>query len=102
MSAFVFGKELSLTTFTKIPLDPVHYPVWGATVYLPPNITFQYKFIRKETDGSVRISSSPASAPYVKAVMTYTLDGQIEWESDPNREDTTPLSGVQSIVTTWR
>jgi len=42
------------------------------------------------------------SAPYVKAVTTYTLDGQIVWESDPNREDTTPLWGVQSIVTTWR
>jgi hypothetical protein len=98
MFAFGLERQRSLTTFPQIPLDPVHYPVWGATVYLPPNITFQYKFIRKETDGRVRSSPSP----YVKAVITYTLGGQIIWESAPNREDTTPLSGVQSIVTTWR
>ena len=73
--------------------------MWGATVYLPPNITFQYKFIRKESDGRVRPLDS---ALYVKVVITYTMDGQIIWESDPNREDTTPLSGVQSIVTSWR
>jgi hypothetical protein len=31
--------------------------VWGATVYLPSNTIFEFKFIRKESDGSVRISS---------------------------------------------
>jgi len=61
-----------------IPLDPVHYPVWGATVYLPPNTVFQYKFIRKKANG------------------------KIVWESNPNRKDETPASGVQSIMTTWR
>jgi hypothetical protein len=39
----------------QIPLDAVYYPVWSATVYLPPSTTFQYKFIRKETDGSVSL-----------------------------------------------
>jgi len=62
-----------------IPLDAVHYPVWGATVYLPPNKSFQYKFIRKTSNGNV-----------------------VAWESDPNREYTTPASGVHSIVTSWR
>ena len=27
--------------------------MWGATVYLPPNTVFQYKFIRKEKNGNV-------------------------------------------------
>jgi len=78
---FVVGSVPQLGNWdpsNAIPLDPVHYPVWGATVYLPPNTVFQYKFIRKETNGN------------------------IVWESDPNREDTTPASGVQSIATTWR
>jgi len=78
---FVVGSVPQLGNWdpsSAIPLDPVHYPVWGATAYLPPNTTFRYKFIRKGSDGSVA------------------------WESDPNREDTTPLSGVQSLVTTWR
>ena len=28
--------------------------------------------------------------------------GQVVWESDPVREDTTPASGLQSIETSWR
>ncbi|KAH9981799.1 glycoside hydrolase family 13 protein [Russula compacta] len=61
-----------------IPLSSTNYPVWGATVYMPPNTTFQYKFIRQESNGT------------------------IVWESDPNRQDTTPASGVQLIATSWR
>ena len=38
----------------QIPLDPASYPVWAATVYLPPDTVFQYKFIRKESNGNVR------------------------------------------------
>ncbi|KAH9981801.1 glycoside hydrolase [Russula compacta] len=78
---FVVGNVPQLGNWdpsNAIPLDPASYPVWGATVYLPSNITFQYKFIRKEPDGT------------------------IAWESDPDREDTTPPSGVQLIVTSWR
>jgi len=78
---FVVGSVRELGNWdpsNAIPLDPVRYPVWGATVYLPPNTAFQYKFIRKEAKG------------------------KIVWESNPSRKDTTPASGVQSIVTTWR
>ncbi|KAI0246821.1 glycoside hydrolase [Lactifluus subvellereus] len=78
---FVVGSLPQLGTWNSsnaIPLDPVHYPVWGATVYLPPHTTFEFRFIRKESDGN------------------------IVWESNPNRQDTTPSSGVQSIVTSWR
>ncbi|KAH9169805.1 glycoside hydrolase [Lactarius sanguifluus] len=78
---FVVGSVPQLgnwNTTNAIPLDPTNYPVWAATVYLPSNTAFQYKFIRKESNGNV------------------------VWESDPNRQDTTPTSGTQSIVTSWR
>jgi len=81
-NVFVVGSLPQLGNWdlsNAIPLDATNYPVWGATVYLPPNTEFEYKFIRKETDGS------------------------IVWESDPNRQDTTPAYGVQLIGTTsWR
>ncbi|KAH8996008.1 glycoside hydrolase [Lactarius akahatsu] len=78
---FVVGSVPQLGNWdpsNAIPLDPSNYPVWAATVYLPPNTAFQYKFIRKESNGNV------------------------VWESDPDRQDTTPASGTQSIVTSWR
>src|ERR1700761_9568549 len=37
----------------QIPLSAATYPVWSVTVNLPANTLFDYKFIRKETDGSV-------------------------------------------------
>ncbi|KAH8986767.1 glycoside hydrolase [Lactarius hatsudake] len=78
---FVLGSVPQLGNWdpsNAIPLDPTNYPVWAATAYLPPNTAFQYKFIRKESNGN------------------------IVWESDPNRQDTTPASGTQSVVTSWR
>ncbi|KAK6980929.1 alpha-amylase [Favolaschia claudopus] len=63
---------------SALPLSSASYPVWTITVNLPPNTNFQYKFIRKETDGSV------------------------VWESDPNRSATTNASGSQTITTTWK
>ncbi|KAJ7208225.1 glycoside hydrolase [Mycena pura] len=62
----------------SLALSAATYPVWAITVTLPPNTSFLYKFIRKETDGS------------------------IVWESDPNRSATTNASGSQTITTTWR
>ncbi|KAI9456015.1 glycoside hydrolase [Lactarius psammicola] len=78
---FVVGSMPQLGNWdpsNAIPLDPTNYPVWAATVYLPSNVAFQYKFIRKESNGNV------------------------VWESDPNRKDTTLALGTQSIVTSWR
>ncbi|KAJ7212586.1 glycoside hydrolase [Mycena pura] len=65
-------------TSAAIPLSAATYPVWAATVALPPNTSFQYKFIRIETDGSV------------------------VWESDPNRVATTNAAGAQTVTTSWR
>ena len=75
--------------------------MWGATVYLPPNTAFQYKFIRVETDGSVRFFPCARSSVFYNADMSH-FRLQIVWESDPNRQDTTPASGVQLIATSWR
>jgi len=80
-NVFVVGSVPQLGNWdpsNAIPLDPVNYPVWGATVYLPPTTMFQYKFIRKESNGNV------------------------VWESDPDRQATMPASGVQQIAMSWR
>ncbi|CDO69062.1 Glycoside Hydrolase Family 13 / Carbohydrate-Binding Module Family 20 protein [Trametes cinnabarina] len=63
---------------SAIALSAASYPMWTVSISIPADTTFEYKFIRKETDGSV------------------------VWESDPNREDTTPSSGSQTINTSWR
>ncbi|KAJ6535724.1 glycoside hydrolase [Mycena capillaripes] len=78
---FLVGSISQLGTWdptASLPLSAATYPVWTITVNLPPNTSFQYKFIRKETDGSV------------------------VWESDPNRSTTTNASGSQTITTSWR
>ncbi|KAJ7160393.1 glycoside hydrolase [Mycena filopes] len=78
---FLVGSISQLGTWdpaASLALSSASYPVWTITVNLPPNTAFQYKFIRKETDGSV------------------------VWESDPNRSATTNASGSQSISTSWR
>ncbi|KAJ6607181.1 glycoside hydrolase [Mycena sp. CBHHK59/15] len=78
---FLVGSISQLGTWapaSSIALSSASYPIWTVTVSLPANTTFQYKFIRKETDGSV------------------------VWESDPNRSVTTNASGSQTITTSWR
>ncbi|KAJ7443198.1 glycoside hydrolase [Mycena galericulata] len=78
---FLVGSISQLGTWapaSALPLSAATYPVWTVTVDLPPSTTFQYKFLRIETDGSV------------------------VWESDPNRSATTDASGTQTISTSWR
>ncbi|KAH8110895.1 glycoside hydrolase family 13 protein, partial [Phellopilus nigrolimitatus] len=80
----VFGENIFLVgsiaelgnwnTDDAVALSSAAYPVWVVTVSLPVSTSFTYKFIRKESDGSV------------------------EWESDPNRSGIAPGSGTQ----TWR
>lgn len=55
-------------------------PQWSASVNLPLNITFQYKYIKINTDGS------------------------ITWEADPNHQYTTPNTCQDSPVlsNTWQ
>ncbi|KAK0197757.1 glycoside hydrolase family 13 protein, partial [Armillaria mellea] len=79
---FVVGSISQLGNWApalSIDLSANDYPVWKATVSIPAGTTFQYKFIRKETDGSVI------------------------WESDPNRKTTVTSSGTtQTLTSTWR
>jgi len=66
------GNAIALST------DSSTYPKWTVTVNLPASTAIQYKYIRKETDGSVI------------------------WESDPNMQVTTPESGSFTENDTWR
>ncbi|PIL31197.1 hypothetical protein GSI_05895 [Ganoderma sinense ZZ0214-1] len=78
---FVVGSISQLGNWdpaSAIALSAASYPVWTVSVTIPAGTSFEYKFIRKETDGSV------------------------VWESDPNRSDTAPSSGSQTLTTTWR
>ncbi|KZV64539.1 carbohydrate-binding module family 20 protein [Peniophora sp. CONT] len=68
----------SWNTASAIALSSASYPVWTVTVTLPASTAFEYKFIRKETDGT------------------------INWESGNNRADTTPASGSQTLTTSWQ
>jgi alpha-amylase len=62
----------------SVPLSSATYPIWSATVSLPANTSFQYKYIKKNPDGS------------------------IIWESDPNRSFTTGSGGSVTVQDSWR
>ncbi len=61
-----------------VPLSSAAYPSWRATIALPPSTSFQYKYVKKNPDGTVT------------------------WESDPNRTATTPAGGTLTRADTWR
>ncbi|GJE98243.1 glycoside hydrolase family 13 protein [Phanerochaete sordida] len=63
---------------SALPLASAGYPNWTVAVALPPDTGFEYKFVRKGTDGSV------------------------VWESDPNRSATTPHEGSTTLASSWR
>ncbi|KAH8814784.1 glycoside hydrolase [Flagelloscypha sp. PMI_526] len=78
---FLTGSISQLASWSPssaLALSSANYPNWSVTVTLPAGTSFEYKFIRKETDGSV------------------------VWESDPNRSATVGTSATQTISTTWR
>ena len=65
-------------TNDAIALSSAGYPTWSASVTLPPGTYFEYKYIKKNPDGS------------------------ITWESDPNNNYTTPASGSVTLNDSWR
>ncbi|WP_248965058.1 carbohydrate-binding module family 20 domain-containing protein [Sphaerisporangium perillae] len=80
-NVFVVGNVAELGGWNpanSIALSSATYPIWRATVNLPANTAIQYKYIKKNTDGSVT------------------------WESDPNRSFTTPSGGTATRDDTWR
>ncbi|KII85613.1 carbohydrate-binding module family 20 protein [Plicaturopsis crispa FD-325 SS-3] len=66
------------STSSLITMTAASSTTWGVTVNIPKSTTFQYKFLRKSTSGT------------------------ITWEPDPNRSYTTPASGTPVINTTFR
>ncbi|KAG6915629.1 hypothetical protein DXG01_010668 [Tephrocybe rancida] len=60
-----------------ILLSPNAYPKWSVTLNIPASTSFEYKFIRKN-------------------------NGVVRWESDPNRQATTPETGTAVFAGTWR
>lgn len=62
---------------SAVPLSASAYPTWSVTVNLPASTTFQYKYIR-------------------------IFNGAVTWESDPNRQATTPASGSFVQNDSWR
>ncbi|PFH46727.1 carbohydrate-binding module family 20 protein [Amanita thiersii Skay4041] len=77
---FVTGNLNELANWSPdnaIALNANNYPTWSVTINLPASTTFQYKYIRK-------------------------FNGVTTWESDPNRQVTTPTSGSFVENDTWR
>ncbi|NES38292.1 alpha-amylase [Micromonospora sp. PPF5-17] len=80
-NVFVVGNVAELGTWNPanaVALSSADYPVWRATVNLPPNTAIEYKYLKKNPDGSVT------------------------WESGANRTFTTPATGTRTNTDTWR
>ncbi|WP_422742257.1 carbohydrate-binding module family 20 domain-containing protein [Micromonospora sp. WMMD754] len=80
-NVFVVGNVPALGGWNPaaaVPLSPAAYPVWRATVELPPNTAVEYKYVKRNPDGSVT------------------------WESGANRTFTTPGGGTRTATDTWR
>jgi alpha-amylase len=80
-NVFVVGSIPTLGSWAPanaVALSSANYPVWSAAVTLPTATTFQYKYLKKNTDGSVT------------------------WESDPNRTYTTGSGTTATVNDTWR
>lgn len=80
-NVFVVGSIPALGDWNPagaVPLSPAAYPIWRATAHLPPGTAFEYKYVKKNPDGTVT------------------------WESGPNRGHTTPASGTSTLTDTWR
>ncbi|WFE40809.1 carbohydrate-binding module family 20 domain-containing protein [Micromonospora sp. WMMD998] len=80
-NVFVVGNVAALGGWNPanaVALSPATYPIWRATVDLPPNTAVEYKYVRKNPDGTVT------------------------WESGANRTFTTPAGGTRSNTDTWR
>lgn len=67
----------SWNTANAVKLSAAAYPVWSATVTLPSNTTLQYKYLKKDPDGT------------------------IEWESGANHTLTTGAGGAASVDDSW-
>lgn len=61
-----------------VALSAESYPIWSATLTVPANRMFSYKYLRKSGSG-------------------------VSWENDPNRSTSTPNEGDrQELNDTWK
>ncbi|KAF8641347.1 hypothetical protein AX16_010045 [Volvariella volvacea WC 439] len=77
---FVTGNVDALSGWSPdnaIALNANNYPIWEVTIRAPASTNIEYKYIRK-------------------------YNGQVTWESDPNRSFTTPASGSYTLNDSWR
>ncbi|AXO35078.1 carbohydrate-binding module family 20 domain-containing protein [Micromonospora chalcea] len=80
-NVFVVGNTPALGSWNPaaaVALSSAAYPVWRATVDLPANTAVEYKYVKKNPDGTVT------------------------WESGANRTLTTPAGGTRAVTDTWR
>ena len=80
-NVYVVGNTAALgswNTANAIPLSSASYPVWKATISLPANTLIEYKYLKKNSDGTVT------------------------WEGGGNRTFTTPASGTLTRNDTWQ
>ncbi|MDX6739268.1 carbohydrate-binding module family 20 domain-containing protein [Actinocorallia sp. A-T 12471] len=79
-NVYVVGSLPSLGSWNPahaIPLSATGYPVWSRLTIVPKNTTFQYKFIKKDANGTVT------------------------WENGGNRSYGTGSGGSYSVSATW-
>ncbi|WP_214105337.1 carbohydrate-binding module family 20 domain-containing protein [Acrocarpospora catenulata] len=80
-NVYVVGNIAALggwNTNQAVALSSADYPIWRASLNLPPNTAVEYKYIKKNPDGAVT------------------------WESGSNRTFTTPPAGTHTNNDTWR
>ncbi|MFF9819261.1 carbohydrate-binding module family 20 domain-containing protein [Streptomyces sp. NPDC014006] len=78
---YVTGNQAALgnwNTGNALKLDPATYPVWKLDVALPAGTSFEYKYLRKDANGTVT------------------------WESGANRTATVSAAGTVALSDTWR
>ena len=79
-NVFLVGSIAALGSWAPagaVAMSSAAYPVWSVTVTLPANTAIEYKFIKKNPDGTVT------------------------WESGANRTYTTG-TGAATITATWK
>jgi glucoamylase len=77
---YITGSDDALENWSPekaLILSPTNYPIWSITVNFPASTNIQYKYIRK-------------------------YNGDVTWESDPNRSLTAPASGTNTEDDTWK
>ncbi|GAB7047689.1 carbohydrate-binding module family 20 domain-containing protein [Catenuloplanes indicus] len=80
-NVFVAGSVPALGSWNPaaaMPLSSAGYPVWSGSVSLPPNTAIEYKYLKKDANGSVT------------------------WESGGNRTFTTGPGGTTTRNETWK